>query len=171
MIRIIAAVSNNGVIGVNGGLPWQNKYPEDLKFFKEKTKNSTVIMGRSTFLSIGKALPNRRNIVLSKIGKSSGLLDKFENIEMFSSLEQVINNCNADENVWVIGGEAIYQEAMKYADEIYLTLIPEFIDVEHKEYAKFPWINPAKFKISDEIINISNANNYTLNIAKYIKNI
>jgi dihydrofolate reductase len=143
MIRIISAVSENGIIGLEDKLPWQGKYTEDMKFFHEKTKNSTVIMGRCTFQSIGKALPKRRNIVISKFGKSLGLLDNVKNIEVFDKLEDALKAC--DKDVWIIGGESIYFEGMKYADQIYITLIPEFVDVKDKKYAKFPWINPMKF--------------------------
>lgn len=143
MIRMIAAVSSNGVIGVDGTLPFY--YPEDLKHFKQCTLNCTVIMGRKTYQSIGKPLPNRRNIVLT-----SQFID---NVETAKSLEEALNRCSQD-NVWIIGGESVYREGMKYADEIYLTQIPDII--EGTNLVMFPVIDPNKFKLKEEkkIVNL-----------------
>ena len=151
MIKLISAVSSNGIIGITENniprIPWS--YPQDLKFFKEKTLNSTVIMGRATFQSIGRALPSRRNIVISSIGKGLGLLDNQPNIEVFNNMDPALQAC--DNDAWLIGGSSIYEEGMKYADEIYLTLIPEYIDVKYKKHAKFPWINPQIFSKIDYV--------------------
>lgn len=152
-IKIIAAVSNNGIIGITENekpiIPWN--YPEDMKFFREQTKNSTIIMGKATFQSIGKPLPKRRNILISKTSKESNLFND-QDIEIFKNLDDALKTCNND--AWLIGGESIYSEGMNYADEIYLTLIPEYIDVNQKKHAKFPWINPLKFNVK-EIISLS----------------
>lgn len=164
MIRMIAAVSQNAIIGLEGSLPWKNSYPEDLKFFREKTKGSTVIMGRATFESMGRALPKRRNIVISKIGKGLGLLDSVEGIEVFNKLDEAVQTCK--EGAWLIGGSHIYEEGMKYADEIYLTLIPEYIDVNYKKHAKFPWVNPQMFQCNEEYY--AQLNN-ELNVVRYTK--
>jgi len=151
MINMIAAVSNNAIIGLEGILPWQGKYTEDMKFFREKTKGATVIMGRATYQSIGKALPKRRNIVISSISKQEGLLANEADIEVFNSLPAALETCSED--VWLIGGESIYTEGMKHADNIYLTLIPEFVDIQYKKHAKFPFVNPKLFpKQSSQMI-------------------
>jgi dihydrofolate reductase len=123
MIKMIAAVSQNMVIGKNNALPWRGVYPEDLKNFKEVTLNSIVIMGRNTFESIGKPLPKRRNLVITR-GNIFGL-------ECFPSLQKCILAAEKDTNyndIYLIGGSSIYSEGMKYAQEIHLTRIPEWID-------------------------------------------
>lgn len=137
MIKMIAAVSINGVIGANNKLPWN--YPADMKYFRTSTANSTVIMGRKTFESVGcRALPKRRNIVVS-----SKVVDS-PNIETFGSLETALSKTEGD--VWLIGGAGIYEEGMtkKYVDEIYLTLVPNFVNSLNA--VKFPFINPRLFK-------------------------
>jgi dihydrofolate reductase len=137
MIKIIAAVSQNRVIGIDNKLPFS--YPEDMKHFKQSTQNSTVIMGRKTFESIGsKPLPNRRNIVIT----SSSV-----NIEHYKSLSQAVSTVNTEENVWLIGGASIYQEGMQFCDEMILTVTPDII--EEKNCVKFPEINPLQFKINE----------------------
>lgn len=155
MINLICAVSENGIIGITEGgiskIPWH--YPEDMKFFREQTKNSTVIMGRATYQSIGKALPNRRNIVISKKRKNIESLKLINDIEVFNNLEDALKTCEGD--IWLIGGESIYAEGMKYADNIYLTLIPEYININYKKHAKFPWISPKIFN-KQKIQTISN---------------
>ncbi len=143
MIKIIAATSNNGIIGIDNSLPWQ--YKEDMLLFKKKTTNSTVIMGRLTYESIGKPLKNRRNIVITK--------SSFKDVECYSSLEEAVMKFK-DDDCWIIGGERMYSEGMKYAEEIHLTLVPRCInEVQYSNsgsnirYAKFPWINPTKFNL------------------------
>lgn len=156
MIGIIAAVSQNGVIGTNDNkIPWN--YSEDFKFFKQMTLNSTVIMGRKTFESMGnKPLPKRRNIVISSF--------EFNGVESFFKITDALDSCcdpmpavaivdnegkqiinkEPERNIWFIGGASIYQEAMKYVDVIHLTVVPLYIN--DKNTIKFPWINPLWFK-------------------------
>lgn len=142
MIGMIAAVTVNGVIGVENKLPFD--YPEDMKHFRTTTANSTVIMGRKTFEGIGRPLPKRRNIVISRTKVS------MEGIETFDTLGGAIIDCLKQENqtpVWLIGGASIYEEGMQYAHKIVLTLTP---DVELRTPAvRFPWINPSKFDLQD----------------------
>ncbi len=145
MISMIAAVSKNGIIGADGTIPWQGKYPGDLKRFKELTINGTVIMGSKTWLSMGgRKLPKRNNFVVS-----STLPDN-ANYEKFSSLKDAIDKAKTlHQSIWLIGGQSIYSEGMKYADVIDLTLIPEEIEIKnYKEVATFPWINPHVFMMS-----------------------
>jgi dihydrofolate reductase len=160
MIGIIAAVSANGVIGIveNGVYKLPFSYKEDMEHFKKTTLNTTIIMGKNTFNSIGKPLPKRRNIVIS-----SNDVD-MENVETFRSIKEALNNCNED--IWFIGGEKIYQEAMRYADTILLTLTPDIIDSN----IKFPFINPLNYKL--EYISYLNQNcSENLRLAKYSKSI
>lgn len=143
MIRSIVAISSNGVIGVEGQLPFY--YPEDLKHFKECTLNSTVIMGRKTLESIGRALPKRKNIVISK---DKNLHLKYENIYVCQSLLEAVETHQSN-NIWLIGGRSIYEMGMEHVAEIHVTVTPDIV-ISDKELVKFPWINPLKFEISSK---------------------
>lgn len=140
MIGIIAAVSSNGVIGTpDNKLPFND--PDDKRFFKYKTENNTVIMGRKTFESIGKPLPKRNNIVIT-----SSIIP---GTKTFTSIKQAFDKeqlYNSSDDIWFIGGHSIYQEAMLYVSEIYLTVFPIYIN--EKDCVKFPWINPLQFELS-----------------------
>lgn len=142
MIGIIAAVTVNGVIGVNDKLPFD--YPEDMKHFRKTTTDSVVIMGRKTFESIGRPLPKRRNIVISKVANGLGMLNT-TGIEVAPSIKVALEMCATEtRNIWFIGGASIYEEGMLYADEIVLTQTPDY---EHSSNSiKFPWINPSIFE-------------------------
>lgn len=146
-IRMIAAASLNGVIGQNNKLPWEYDYPEDLSFFRKMTANSTIVMGRKTFESVGRPLPKRRNIVLSH-----KIVPKIEipGVEIFHSLDNVLDSCVKDDNpVWIIGGSYVYQEGLKVANELYITTIPQIIQGSDLVY--FPYVNPDLFKVKDTI--------------------
>lgn len=161
MIKIIAAVSQNGVIGKNNDLPWgKDKYPEDMKFFRQMTANSIVIMGRRTFESMGsKPLPKRENILISR------KVD--ERLHTFTSLDKAISEYNTEDcqwDIWLIGGAGIYREGMKFAHEIYLTLIPEEVHGDGLIY--FPWIDPSKFTLAG----LQKLENSELFNAKYVSN-
>lgn len=129
-INIIAAVAQNRAIG------YQNKLiywlPNDLKRFKALTTGHTIIMGRRTFESLPKgALPNRRNIVLSNSQTT------FPGCDCYPSLEEALNHCNPDEEVYIIGGASIYEQAIKIADRLCLTEIndtPSHADVFFPPY-------------------------------------
>jgi len=119
---IIVAVSENSVIGNNNKLPWS--YPEDLRWFKHVTLNKVVIMGRKTFESIGKPLPQRINMVLTK-GK------KIKGVKCCSSLEEAIDaGDNIGKDIFIIGGATVYRTAINVVDRIYLTRIPGCYDGE-----------------------------------------
>ena len=118
MISIIAAVAKNRAIG------YQNKLiywlPNDLKRFKALTTGHTIIMGRNTFLSLPKgALPNRRNIVLSRSTKA------FEGCDVYPSLEEALAHCSKDEDIYIIGGASVYEQALPLADRLCLTEIDD----------------------------------------------
>lgn len=117
MVNIIAAVDRRMGIGYENKLLFW--LPNDLKRFKVLTTGNTIIMGRKTFESLPKgALPNRRNIVLS----SHTDVD-FTDAEVFSSLEEALKNCGADEQVYIIGGASVYRQALPLADVLCLTEI------------------------------------------------
>jgi len=147
MINMIASVSQNGYIGVDNKLPW--KLPEDMRLFAHKTKDSVVIMGRKTFETIGnRPLPNRRNIIISRLANSIGVLNA-EGVEVFGSVPEALDACdNTSKDVWIVGGEKVYEAGMEFSDEIHLTLVPQWVDVAYgQESARFPWINPLEFKL------------------------
>lgn len=151
MIKMIAAVSKNGIIGIDGQLPWAGVYPEDMKFFRTMTKNSILIMGRKTFESIGnKPLPARRNIVISRSANTMAAIN-VDGIEAYESVKEAIDMCDADtRDIWIVGGERIYEAGMEFAEEIYLTMIPQWIDIKNTQsIVRFPWINPLEFQIKD----------------------
>jgi len=129
-ISIIAAVAENLAIGIDNHLIY--RLPNDLRRFKNLTTGHTVIMGRRTFESLPKgALPNRRNIVLSRGAK------QFEGCECYHSLAEALQHCSADEEVYIIGGHSVYREAMKRADRLCLTEIhstPETADTFFPPY-------------------------------------
>ena len=117
MISIIVAIAKNGAIGYKGDLIYH--LSADLKRFKALTTGHTVIMGRKTFESLPKgALPNRRNIVLTRQSGAS-----FPGTEVFPSLSDALNHCSSDEKVFIIGGAQVYSQALDLADELDITLV------------------------------------------------
>ena len=121
-IILIAAVSKDKVIGKQGGIPWKIK--EDLSFFKEKTLNSPIIMGRATFNSIGRPLPNRLNIVMTRSVKNT------EGVTEVTSVEKAIEaaSINRDSSkVYIIGGENIYKEFLPIAHRMIITEVDLYI--------------------------------------------
>lgn len=120
MISIIAAMDEKRGIGKNGRLPWH--LPEDLKRFKEITSNHTIIMGRKTFESIGKPLPNRKNIVITgDLGFKINDLRTGDNFLIANSLDEALENSKGD--AFIIGGGEIFKQAIQKADKLYLTLV------------------------------------------------
>ena len=136
-INIIVAIAENRAIGFENKLLYW--LPNDLKRFKSLTTGRTIIMGRKTFESLPKgALPNRRNIVLSRQDI------KFPGAESFSSLEAALAQCQADEEVFIIGGASVYQEALPLADKLCITLID---DTPEQADAFFPEIDPTVWQV------------------------
>jgi len=133
IISLIAAMGRNGVIGNENSLIW--KIPNDMKRFKAMTTGKTVVMGRKTFESIGRPLPNRTNIILTrdKTYKAEGCI-------VVHSVDEAIKKSNSDE-VMIIGGAQIYKVFLLKADRLYLTLIDaEFEgDAYFPEYKKDEW--------------------------------
>ena len=135
-ISLIVAVSRNGAIGLNNQLPWY--LPEDLKYFKSVTMGKPLIMGRKTFDSIGRPLPGRANIVLTRDPQWTS-----DGVEVVQSVEQALvageiacEAADVDE-IMVIGGEQIYRMTLDLADRIYLTQV----DADVEGDAFFPDID------------------------------
>jgi dihydrofolate reductase len=145
-ISLVVAVSANGVIGRDGGLPWH--LPSDLKRFKALTLGKPVIMGRKTWVSIGRPLPGRPNIVISRdahfVAEAAIAVQSLE-AALVEARELAIG-LGVDE-VCVIGGGEIYRQALDRADVLHITTVAA--DVEGD--TRFPQIDPAIFeKIVDE---------------------
>ncbi len=135
-ISLIAAVAENGVIGREGGLPW--RIPEDLKFFKATTLGKPVIMGRKTYESIGKPLPGRLNIVLTRdrVWHAPGVTVAHD----LDAALRIAQDSGSDEAM-IIGGADIYEMALPVANRIYLTRIQR----EFEGDALFPFFDPSEW--------------------------
>lgn len=135
IISLIAAMSANRVIGNAGEIPWN--MPADMKHFRDVTRDKPVIMGRKTFESIGHALPDRLNIVMTRDRTFHA-----EDCRIASSRAEAIALAGNADEIMVIGGEVIYKEFLSLAHRIYLTII----DVELEGDAFFPEINSAEWQ-------------------------
>ena len=120
-LSIIVAMSENRVIGRNNQLPWH--LPADLKRFKQLTTSHTIVMGRKTFDSIGKPLPNRRNIVITRDRAFQAL-----GVEVAHSLDEAVALTKHEEEVFIAGGAEIFREAASGADRMYITLVHAQVD-------------------------------------------
>lgn len=134
ILSIIAAVGKNNELGFNNNLIW--RLPADMKFFKEKTIGHTIIMGRKTFESLPKLLPNRKHIVLSKRNIDIKEIEIYHDIESFLDKYK-----NSNEEIFNIGGARTYKELLEYTTNIYLTEI----DDTAKADAFFPHFNKKEF--------------------------
>ncbi|HEY4539665.1 MAG TPA: dihydrofolate reductase [Faecalibacter sp.] len=136
MIKLIVAKASNNVIGDKNNLIWH--LPNDLKHFKNLTTGHPIIMGRKTYESLGRPLPNRTNIIITR---DQNFID--DQIIITHSLEQALAKANEiQEDVFVIGGGEIYKQAMEYVDVIYLTEV-------HHEFngdTYFPEIDEESFE-------------------------
>ena len=121
-ISIIVAIGENNAIGKNNQLLWH--LPADLKHFKQTTSGHSVIMGRKTFDSVGKPLPNRRNIVVTRQDI------KIEGCEVVKSIEEAIALCEGEEEIFIVGGAEIYKLAMDKTNKIYLTIVHKMFDAD-----------------------------------------
>lgn len=129
-LSIIVAMAKNRTIGINNTLPW--RCPEDLKHFKALTMGHHMIMGRKTFDSIGKPLPGRTTVVVTR---NQNL--KIEGCIIAHSLNEAIAACAGDDEIFIVGGAELYVQALPLADTLYLTEIQQDIIGD----AHFPAIN------------------------------
>ena len=135
MITIIAAIANNNALGINNKLIWH--LPEDLKRFKRVTTGHHVIMGRKTFESLGKPLPNRTTIIITR-NKNY----KVNNCLVVNSLDEALKNAKQDKNPYILGGAEIYKLAMPIADKLDLTIVHHEFEAD----AFFPEIDTSIWK-------------------------
>ena len=137
MVSIIVAIAEHRAIGAKNNLLWN--LPNDMKRFKELTTGHTVIMGRKTFESLPKgALPNRTNVVITRKNDAS-----FEHCEVFNDLKTAIDKHKDEKEVFIIGGANIYEQAMIFAEKLYITNVHYFFenaDTFFPEIDKNEWI-------------------------------
>lgn len=139
MISIIVAVADNGVIGDKNSLLWH--ISEDLRNFKRITTGHPVVMGRNTYLSLGRPLPGRTNVVVSRTAA------RIEGCRVVRSLEEAFALFPADEEVFVIGGAQIYAQTIGMADRLYITRVEH----DYEGDTSFPVWNRSQWRlVSDE---------------------
>ncbi len=138
-ISLIVAMAENRVIGRGNTLPWH--LPADLKHFKRLTTGHTIIMGRKTFQSVGKPLPQRRNIVVTRNEEF-----RAQGVEVAHSLQAALDMAAAEPEVFVIGGQRLYEAALPVAHRIYLTLIHARIEGD----AYFPQVDASRWELTGE---------------------
>lgn len=142
----IVAVSQNDVIGVNNDLPWD--IPEDMKFFRDKTKGKALIMGRKTFESVGHPLPNRLSVIVTR---QKNYKVEGPQAVIQPDIKSAIEYCRSQiskygDEIFIIGGGEIFRDTMDLVDVIYLTRI-------HKDFAgdvKYPKVDPTKFDLVEQ---------------------
>ena len=141
MIHIVVAMSRNRVIGKNNQLPW--KIPEDLKRFKALTLGKWVVMGRKTHESIGKLLPDRTNVVVTRNFEKV----KPEGIILVNSLNAILD-WGVPDDLYIIGGAEIYQQAIHRADMLHVT----FIDADFEGDTYFPEIDEKVWELIEQVV-------------------
>ena len=138
IISLIAAMDVNRVIGQDGRIPWH--LPDDMKWFREQTLGKPVIMGRKTFESIGRPLPGRTNIILTRSADFHA-----EGVLVAHSLEQALDFASAEEEVMIIGGSTIYELALPRADRLYMT----YVENAGEGDAWFPEFDIERWRVID----------------------
>ena len=150
MLSIIVAKAKNNIIGKDNRLIWH--LPEDLKRFQELTAGHTIIMGRKTFESLGRILPNRKHIVFTQ---NPDFKVDHPNVEVVHSLLEIQQYIESEEEAFVIGGAMIYNLLMPYVSKMYITQLSQ----EFEGDAFFPRIDANKWEIIDKQKGIQGGNN------------
>ncbi len=152
ILSMIVATADNNVIGKDNTMPWH--LPADLAYFKKVTLGKPIIMGRKTYESIGRPLPGRRNIVISRDeGYSAEGIDTVTSVEQALSLVDGSDGNKAVDEIMVIGGGAIYNHCLSNADRLYVTHIKAAIDGDTKfpKYDEVDWQKTeSELRVSDE---------------------
>ena len=159
MITVIAAVAKNRALGKNNQLIWH--LPADLKRFKQVTLGHHIIMGRKTFESLGKPLPNRTTIIITrnKDYKQEGCI-------VVNSLSDAIEASKVDENPYILGGAEIYKQALEIADKLDLTLVHHSFEAD----VFFPEIDSSIWRVKEKIDNKADEKNkYDYSFVTYIR--
>ncbi|MBL4724380.1 MAG: dihydrofolate reductase [Lutibacter sp.] len=159
MITIIAAVAENNALGKDNQLIWH--LPADLKRFKKVTLNHHIIMGRKTFESLGKPLPNRTSIIITR-----NTTYKADGCIVVNSLQEALEAAKEDENPYILGGADIYNQAIKIADELDLTFVHHSFEAD----AFFPKIDKEIWKeTSREDFKADEKNKFDFSFVTYLK--
>ncbi len=154
MIKLIVAASKNGIIGDSNKLIWN--LPSDLKRFKELTTGHPIVMGRKTYQSIGRPLPNRRNIIITRDNTF-----EVEGCEVVNSIEEALLLTNND--CFIIGGGEIYKQTIPIAEQIYMTIIEE----EFHGDTEFPELNRSWYISKKEDFSKDEKNPYNYSFIFY----
>jgi dihydrofolate reductase len=158
---MIVAMANNNIIGRNNDMPWH--LPADLAYFKKITLGKPIIMGRKTFESIGRPLPGRRNIVISRDDHYQAA-----GIDVVNSVEQALALVDGNDEIMVIGGGAIYSHCLAKAERLYVTHIDANIegDTQFPDFYDGTWL-----KVNSERRLSDDKNIYSLDFCVYERNI
>ena len=159
VISHLVAVSNNNVIGKNNDLPWKLK--KDLQHFKNYTTGKTIVMGRKTYESIGRPLPNRRNIIISST------INEINGAEVFSSLEKALEALKHEDEIIITGGSYLFNDTKEIVNKLVITFVDTSIedgdvfytDIDYKEWNL----------IEESFYNKDNENEYNFSIKVYKK--
>lgn len=165
ILSMIVAMADNNIIGKDNDMPWH--LPADLAYFKKTTLGKPIIMGRKTFESIGRPLPGRRNIVISRDTSYKG-----NGIEVVNSVEQALalinNSADAVDEIMVIGGGAIYRHCLTKANRLYVTHIKANIEGD----TQFPEFNDGTWRKVHSVPSVSDEKNiYGLDFCIYERNV
>lgn len=136
MINLIVCMGENREIGKNNDMPWGRGLPADLAYFKRETSGHTVVMGRKTFESIGKPLPNRANIILT-----SDRTYKQEGCKIMHDVKSIL--AMKDQTLFIIGGATLYEQFLPYADFLYITKIKQSFEAD----TFFPKFNEGEYEL------------------------
>ena len=147
-LSLIVAMAKNRVIGVDNQLPWH--LPADLKHFRTLTMGHPIIMGRKTFDSIGRVLPGRRNIVVTRNRNY-----RFDAVEIVHSLDEALEICRDENEAFVIGGAHLYKDAMHRVNRIYATEV----HAEVKGDVFFPAIDPSRWQETGRVAHRADSHN------------
>jgi dihydrofolate reductase len=158
-LSIIVALSENNVVGINNQLPWH--LSADLKRVKALTMGHHLIMGRKTFESIGKPLPGRTNVIITRNNNYHA-----DGITVVSSLNEALEKAKDDNEAFIFGGGEIFREALPVVNKIYMTRIHQNFEGD----TRFPELNPEEWKvISRQDFNSDEKNNYNYSFIDLIR--
>ena len=159
VISHLVAVSNNNVIGKNNDLPWKLK--KDLQHFKNYTTGKTIVMGRKTYESIGRPLPNRRNIIISST------INEINGAEVFSSLEKALEALKHEDEIIITGGSYLFNDTKEIVNKLVITFVDTSIENGDVFYTD---IDYKKWNLIEEsFYNKDNENEYNFSIKVYKK--
>lgn len=158
-LSLIAAMDNNRLIGSHNKLPWH--LPADLAYFKRTTLGKPIIMGRRTFESIGKALPGRRNIIVTRDASFAA-----RDCEVTNSIDDALRLCENVDEVMLIGGASLYRQSLDRATRLYITLIDHGFTGD----TWFPEIDSKQWEIENrEDFDADHNNPYSYSFIKYVR--